>query len=76
MNIKETNKRLTSLKTQYLNMVQAITEIEDECVALLGYAPDNDLAAHYVIDYLNGFTSQKDLRPAIERAVEKANFGK
>lgn len=76
MNIKETNKRLTSLKTQYSNMLQAITEIEDECIALLGYTPDHDLAMHHVIDYLNGFIPQKDLRPAIERAMEKQIFGK
>ena len=76
MNLKETNKRLTLLKLQYTNMLQAITEIEDECIDLLGYRASDDLAAHYVIDYLNGLTPQKDLRPAIEKATGKATFGK
>ena len=56
-------------------MSQAMIEIEDECVALLGYSPEDDLVAHYVTDYLNGFTPQKDLRSAIKRVTENV-FGK
>jgi hypothetical protein len=72
MNQKDQNKKLTEFKAEYSRLLLKMQDIENEALELLGHSPENDIAWHVLIDYLNGNCSLKDLRADIKEWTAEA----
>jgi hypothetical protein len=71
MNKKEQNKELSRLKRDFKELLARLDDTCNEAVETLGYELTDEVAQHYVWDYLQDACTQKNLREWIRQEKDR-----